>query len=658
MQTESTKTAPFRWQPPAELAASSNLRAFLDQLGLAGYKDLLAFADRDPDAFWAAVLAFADIRFYRPYDAICDLRAGLPWARWCVGGTTNVVLNCLDKHVEAGRGGAEAITWVAESGETRKWSYADLQRETCRVAAGLHRLGCREGDVVALYLPTVPEAVAAFLAVAKLGAVVLPLFSGFGAESVATRVTAAGARFILCAEGTRRRGKAVAMKPVIEQALPSMPGVERVIVLGERDAGPARDGERCISWDALVRGAPDRFPTTQVDAEAPLLVMYTSGTTGAPKGAVHSHCGFLAKMALDYIIFNDVKRSDRWLWMSDLGWFVVPAKIVAAFEAGASIVLAEGVPDYPASDRLLQILADQRVTVFGMSPTTGRMLRASVSGGRPKQDLSALRVVISGGEPWDTPTWEWVMQNMCRGVAPIMNHCGGTELGALVLCSILDPMDPGGFSGPAPGSGADIVDAEGRSLPPGEVGELVMRKASMGTTRGLWREPERYIESYWSRIPGMWVQGDLASRDERGTWYVHGRSDDTLKIAGKRMGPAEIETALLVGGDVVEAAAVGVPDAIKGSALVCVVVPKPGVDTAGLQERLKKLVVSKLGSSYAPKHVVLVEELPHNRTNKLVRRLVRNALLGEKPGDLSSIVNPEAVDRIRARWREAAQLSR
>jgi acetyl-CoA synthetase len=640
----------YRWHPTRELAEQSNLRAFLNTLGLASYQDLLALSNHDPDRFWRAVLDFADIRFFRPYDAISDLSRGLPWARWCVGGTTNVVLNVLDRHIEEGRGGATAITWVAETGGTRVWTYDELNRQTCRIAAGLDRLGCRSGDVVALYLPTVPEAVATLLAVAKLGAVVLPLFSGFGAESVATRVNAAGARFIVCADGTRRRGKTIAMKPVIDEAMAAMPSVAHVVVLESAGVACDFDAKHDVSWKDFLDGMPEHFPTKPVDAEAPLLIMYTSGTTGLPKGAVHTHCGFLAKMALDYIIFNDIKNTDRWLWMSDLGWFVVPAKIVGAFLAGASIVLAEGVPDYPASDRLLQIVSDQRVSVFGMSPTVARMLRAAVNGTAPRQDLSALRIIISGGEPWDTPTWEWVMQHMCHGVAPILNHCGGTELGALVLCSILDPMNPGGFSGPSPGTGADIVDAQGHSVGPGEVGELVMRNASMGTTRGLWRDPERYLESYWSRIPGVWVQGDLASRDELGIWYVHGRSDDTLKIAGKRMGPAEIETALLVSGEIIEAAAVAVADPIKGSALVCVVVPKPGLDLNALGERLKKVVVQKLGSSYAPREVLFVDELPKNRTNKLVRRLVRNALMDETPGDLSSIVNPEVVGRIRAGW--------
>lgn len=645
-----TDTDPYRWRPTRAMAEQSNLRAFLTTLGLTTYQQLLDLSNREPDRFWRAVLAFSDIRFFRPYDAICDLSRGLPWAQWCVGGTTNVVLNVLDRHIEEGRGAATAITWVAETGDTRIWSYDELNRQTCRIAAGLDRLACRSGDVVALYLPTVPEAVATLLAVAKIGAIVLPLFSGFGAESVAVRVNAAGARFIVCADGTRRRGKAIAMKPVIDQAMASMPGVERVVVLDSAGIACDLDARHDVGWSAFLEGMPEQFPTAQVDAEAPLLIMYTSGTTGLPKGAVHTHCGFLAKMALDYIVFNDVKRSDRWLWMSDLGWFVVPAKIVGAFLAGASIVLAEGVPDYPAPDRLLQIVSDQRVSVLGMSPTIARMLRAAVDGGAPRHDLAALRIIISGGEPWDTPTWEWVMQHMCRGTVPIMNHCGGTELGALVLCSILDPMNPGGFSGPSPGTGADIVDAQGNSLPPGEVGELVMRQASMGTTRGLWREPERYLEAYWSRMPGIWVQGDLASRDALGIWYVHGRSDDTLKIAGKRMGPAEIETALLVSGEIVEAAAVAVADPIKGSALVCVVVPKPGLDVQALGLRLKQVVEQKLGSSYAPRDILFVDELPKNRTNKLVRRLVRNALAGEPPGDISSIVNPEVVDHIRARW--------
>jgi acetyl-CoA synthetase len=640
--------AGFRWQPTDRQKSESRLAALLRQVGLKTFQELVGWSREHPDRFWASILEFAGIRFYRPYIRLCDLSQGVAWPRWCVGGTTNLVLNTLDRQMAAGRGAHPALLWVAEDGKTISWDYDRLQAETCRIAASLVKLGCKTGDSVALFMPILPETVAVFYAVAKIGAIALPLFSGFGADAVAARVNAGGARVIVTADGARRRGRTLPMKAVIDAARPAMPQLEHVVVLDAVGSGWERQpGD--LGWNEFLEGAPTDYPTAQLDAEAPLMVLYTSGTTGKPKGALHTHVGFLAKMSLDYNILNETGPDDRFIWMSDMGWLVGPAQIATTGMVGATLVLAEGVPDYPVNDRLLRLASDHGVTVFGLSPTLARMMKAGVDASEARIDMSSLRIVISGGEPWDLPTWEWTMDYMCCGVAPIMNHCGGTEIGALVVSSILDPMKPGGFSGPAPGTGADIVDAGGRSLLPGEIGELVMRQASMGTTKGLYKDNERYIESYWSRIPGMWVQGDMASRDADGIWYVHGRSDDTLKIAGKRCGPTEIEAALLSSGELNEACAVGVPDPVKGYALVCVVVARPDASLEGLPARLKAVVMAHLGASYAPKEVIAVEALPKNRTNKLVRRLVRNALSGQPLGDLSSIVNPEAVDPLRAR---------
>jgi acetyl-CoA synthetase len=638
----------YLWKPEQGLIDQSRLKAFLARMKVDSYGGLLAAAASDPETYWNRLIDFLDIRFYRPYEKVVDLSEGVAHARWCVGGTTNLVMNCVDKHVSEGRGDAEALIWISEEGAQRIWTYAELDRQVCRIASSLVRIGCRQGDVVALYMPIAPETVASFLAVAKIGCIALPLFSGFGADALATRANAAGAKFIVTADGARRRGKIVPMKPVVDAAVASMPTIRKVVVFNAVGSDCAWNAALDLSWDDFLDGAPTSYRTAELDAETPFMVLYTSGTTGLPKGAVHTHCGFMAKMGLDYNIFSDVQAGDRYLWMSDLGWFVVPAQIVFTGLVGATMVLPEGVPDYPADDRLLRIVSDAKVSIFGMSPTLARMLRKGWERAQGIYDFEALRVVISGGEPWDVPTWTWVMDVICRGKAPILNQCGGSEIGSLLLSSIIDPMRPGGFSGPAPGTGTDIVDQQGVSVPPGAVGDLVMRQPSIGTTRGLWRENERYLESYWRAIPGMWVQGDLASRDADGFWFVHGRSDDTLKIAGKRTGPAEIETALISTGDVAEAAAVGVPDAMKGSALVCVVVGKNGVARPDLNEKLKDEIVARLGRSFRPRDVIWVRELPRNRSNKILRRLVRSALTGAPTGDLSTVANPEALDELRA----------
>ena len=637
----------YLWRPSRELVEQSRLKAFLDFLGLSSYAELLKAASDDPERYWNALVSFLDIRFFKSYDRIVDLSRGIEHARWCVGGTTNIVLNCIDKHVEEGRGDAEALVWVGEDGNDRVWTYAELDRQVCRIAASLARIGCTKEDVIALYMPVAPETVACFLAVAKVGGTVLPLFSGFGIDAVATRANAAGAKFIITADAARRRGKIVPMKPVIDSAASSIPTLQKVIVLDAAGTDVDLDPQRDICWADFLRDAPESYPTAELDGETPFMILYTSGTTGLPKGAVHTHCGFMAKMGLDYNIFSDIQRGDRYLWMSDLGWFVIPAQIVFCGLAGTTMVLPEGVPDFPATDRLLRIVSDYRVNVFGVSPTLARMLRKGWNHDGPGYDFDALRVVISGGEPWDIPTWTWMMDTICRGKAPILNQCGGSEIGSLLLSSIIDPMRPGGFSGPAPGTGTDIVDQDGRSLAPGEIGDLVMRQPSIGTTRGLWGDEERYIESYWRKIPGMWVQGDLASRDTDGFWFVHGRSDDTLKIAGKRTGPAEIETVLISTGEILEAAAVGVPDEIKGSALVCVVVGKKGQPQPELEDRLKDEVVARLGRSFRPRDVIWVRELPKNRSNKVLRRVVRSALTGFPAGDLSTVANPESIEELR-----------
>ena len=336
------------------------------------------------------------------------------------------------------------------------------------------------------------------------------------------------------------------------------------------------------------------------------------------------------------------------MWMTDFGWLVGPLQVTAALLAGATCVLAEGTPDYPETGRLWRLVQDHQVSFLGCGPTLARMMMRYGNAEVSSYDLSSLRVAASTGEPWDRDSWMWIYENALRRRGPLMNYSGGTELGGLVATNVLFPLKPTSFSGAIPGTGADIVDPEGRSVASGEVGELVMRQACIGTTRGLWRDPQRYIENYWSRIPGLWVHGDWASRDADGSWFIHGRSDDTIKIAGKRTGPAEIEALLLATGRVSDAAAVAVPDPVRGSAVVCAVVPAPD-ETPGseLESVLSDAVASGLGGSFRPRQVLFVRDLPRTRNMKTMRRVIRAVLLNEGPGDLSALANPEAVDELR-----------
>ncbi|MGE0715107.1 MAG: AMP-binding protein [Alphaproteobacteria bacterium] len=567
--------------------------------------------------------------------------------RWCVGGTTNVALATVDRHGTGPRAGHPAIVWESETGEVRRWTHGELAAEVDRLSRGLTALGIGVGDPVGLYMPMLPETAAGFLALARIGAVILPLFSGFGAAAVADRLAAAGAVAILCADGFPRRGRHIAMKAEVDEAAEAVPTLRHVVVFRRSGEAVAMQPGRDRWWEALPTGAP--FATPALPADAPLLVAYTSGTTGRPKGTVHTHAGFLVKTLLDMSLVFDLKADDRLLWMTDIGWLVGPIQIVATAALGATLVMAEGTPDFPKPDRLWRLVADQGVSFLGMSPTIARLMARHGATGPAAHDLSSLRVAASTGEPWDETAWRWIFTNVLGGTRPLFNYTGGTEMGGILATNPLLPIRPASFTGPIPGTGADIVDEAGRPVPPLTVGELVMRDAPMGLTAGLWNDRERYLDGYWRRIPGIWVHGDWASRDADGYWYVHGRSDDTLKIAGKRTGPAEIEATLLATGLVSDAAVVALPDPIKGAAVACVVIAAPGVaEGPGLREDLSRAVVAAMGSAFRPALVLAVPDLPKTRNMKTMRRVVRAALTGAPPGDLSALVNPEAVPAIAA----------
>jgi acetyl-CoA synthetase len=359
---------------------------------------------------------------------------------------------------------------------------------------------------------------------------------------------------------------------------------------------------------------------------------------------VHTHCGLGIKIGQDARLSLDLKAGERMLWPTDFGWFGGTVTVLGCLSAGATLVIAEGAPTFPETGRLWRLIEKHRVTHFGTAPTLARLLRRDAETCLADFDLSSLRVIPSSGEAWDVESWSWVMRKVGGGRAPIMNFSGGTEMCAIVASNILFPQKPGSFNGPVPGVGGDIVRMDGTSVGVDEQGELVMRQACIGTTRGLWNDEERYLDSYWRQIPGLWVQGDLASRDQDGYWFLHGRSDDTMKVSGKRIGPTEIENAVIASGKVSEVAAVAVPDAIQGSAIICVAVAAPGVvATKELEVELRDRVAAVMGVSFRPRRVVFVPDLPKTRSMKVMRRVIRTTLTGLPSGDLSSLVNPEAI---------------
>ncbi len=635
------------WRPDADTIRRSRLKRFMDRHGLPTLETLMTRSTSEIAWFWEAVFEDLGIEFYEPYTQVVDLSRGIQWPRWCVGAKLNIVHNCLDKWIGTPTQNRVALRWEGEEGTTRLLSYRDLFREVNRCAAALRSAGLGKGDAIGLYMPMVPEIVIALLAIAKIGGIILPLFSGFGPRAIATRLADADAKAVFSADGLFRRGKSVPLKAVLDEALAGVPSIQKIIVCRRAGMDVPMLAGRDIWWDDFVADQPAQAPTERTEAENPLMLIYTSGTTGRPKGAVHTHCGFPIKAAQDMAHGFDLQEFDTLFWMTDMGWMMGPWEVFGALILGASMLLYDGAPDYPGVDRVWSLVERHGVTCLGVAPT---FIRAIMPNGEEpvlRHDLSSLRILGSTGEAWNPDPWMWFFETVGGSKLPIINYSGGTEIsGGIVVGNVLSPLKPCAFCGPPPGMAADVVDEAGHPLR-GAVGELVIRQPWIGMTRGFWKDPQRYLDTYWSRMPNVWVHGDFAAIDEDGLWYILGRSDDTIKVAGKRVGPAEIESVLVSHPAVVEAAAIGVPDEIKGQAVVAFAVLRSGFEAGqALQDELKKLVAKELGKPLAPKAVLFVADIPKTRNAKLMRRVIRAAYLGEPPGDLSALVNPDAVKEI------------
>jgi acetyl-CoA synthetase len=642
------------WRPAAADIEGTHLQRFMSQHGLASLDDLQRRSTTDIAWFTDAVLRYLDIRFQAPYHRVVDLARGPAWPRWCVGGQLNITLNCLDKYqTDPNQARRPAVIWEGEAGETRTLTYAELYESVNQCANLLRELGFGRGDAIGLYMPMVPEIVIALLAIVRIGGLVLPLFSGYGAGAIATRLNDAGARGLFTADGFFRRGQLVALKPVADEAAAQVPTLQAAIVV--RRAGnpvpmaPGRDHW----WHERVPGQATAAAPEPTGAEDPLMIIYTSGTTGRPKGAVHTHCGFPVKAAQDMAFGTDVHAGDRIYWITDMGWMMGPWLVFGSLLLGATLFVYDGAPDYAPPElgdgagRLWSMVERHHLTHLGVSPTLIRALSAHGEAPVRAHTLESLRLFASTGEPWNPGPWLWLFNTVGGGTRPIINYSGGTEVsGGIVMGNLLQPLKPCAFSGPCPGMAADVVDETGRSVR-GQVGELVVRAPWIGMTRGFWHDPERYQATYWSRFPGVWVHGDFAAVDEDGLWYILGRSDDTIKVAGKRLGPAEVESALVAHPAVVEAAVIGVPDELKGSAVVAFVVLAPGhVPSDALRDELLQQVATDLGKPLRPKDLRFVRDLPKTRNAKVMRRVIRAAYLGQPLGDTSALENAGALDDI------------
>ena len=636
------------WRPTPEHVDQANLTRFMKLHNIRTYEELMQKSTEDVSWFTDAVLTFLDIKFYEPYTKVVDLSRGIAWPKWCVDAKMNIVQNCLDKYIGTEVENQDALIWEGEDGSTRSMTYGELHREVNRAANGLRSLGLGLGDPIGLYMPMVPEISIALLAIAKIGGIILPLFSGFGVSAIVDRLGDADAKAIITVDGSIRRGKTIPMKSVADKAAEKIPSLEIMIVLklagNPTEMKPGQD----YWWSELIFDQSESAETEVTDAESPMMIIYTSGTTGLAKGAVHTHCGFPIKAAQDMAFGTDLKAGEVIYWMTDMGWMMGPWLVFGALLLGGTFFLYDGAPDYPGPGRLWEIVEKHKISILGVSPTLIRLLMTHGEDPVKPYDLSSLRYFASTGEPWNPDPWMWLFEKVGKKKVPIMNYSGGTEIsGGIVMGNPLLPLKACAFSGPCPGIDADVFDEDGKPVR-NRVGELVIKSPWIGMTRGFWKNPERYENTYWSRWDNTWVHGDFAAIDSDGLWYILGRSDDIIIVAGKRFGPAEAESVLVSHPAVVEAATIGVPHKIKLNELVVFCVLKPGtMPTENLREELKQSVAVAMGKPLTPREVLFVSDLPKTRNAKVMRRMIRAAYLGLDLGDTASLVNPESVEEIR-----------
>jgi acetyl-CoA synthetase len=635
------------WRPTPEVIERARLTKFMRAHGVASLEALQRRSVDDAEWYWDAVSTFLGFRWMNPYRRVLDTSRGIAFPRWFEGGLMNLSDNCVDRHVDEGGGEQPAIIWEAEDGHVRTLTYRELSSEVNRLSNVLKRLGVEPGDAVGLFLPMGPEAAIAIMAICRIGAIYSPSFSGYGAQAVSARLVDCHAKVLLTADGFPRRGQIVKMKETADEAAALSPSVRHLLVLRRLGREVPWTPGRDVWWHEAMARESAECAALPVEADRPCCITYTSGTTGKPKGVVLTQGGLQMKIGHDAAFFFDLGSSDRFFWLTDMGWVMGTILILGGLTNGATLVLFEGTPDYPKPDRLWAIAERHHVTVMGLSPTAVRALMPYGADWARQHELPHLRIFGSTGEPWNPEPYRWVFEHVGRSRVPIINYSGGTEIsGGIVTSFPIAPIKPCSFNGPAPGMAADVFGEDGKPVR-GQVGELVITRPWPGMTAGFWKDPDRYLETYWSRWPDVWVHGDWAYIDEDGFWFVTGRSDDTLKIAGKRVGPAEVESVLVSHPAVAESAAVGVPHEVKGEAVICFVVLRP--DTAPgekIRAELSDLVAHHMGKALKPERVLFVADLPKTRSAKIMRRVIRATYLGKDPGDLSSLDNPGAIKAI------------
>ncbi|MGH7916621.1 MAG: AMP-binding protein [Candidatus Binataceae bacterium] len=639
------------WFPRPEYIRGSHLERLMRAMGIAldvehpelAYAELYRRSVSESAAFWRHTLDEIGVEWFTPYTRLADTSAGKPWPRWFVNGKLNLAHNALDRHCNGPRAGQAALIWEGEDGAVVRLTYAELADETARAASALRRLGLGKGDRVGLFMPMVPETAIAALALARIGAIFVPIFSGYGADAAAVRLKDSAAKMLITTDGFYRRGQVVALEASARIAA-DRAGLKNVLVVRRMKHDAASRGPY---WDEIVAAESSTAAAEPMESMDPFMLIYTSGTTGRPKGTVHYHTGFPLKAAQDMAHLFDLRPGEVMFWFTDMGWMMGPWLIIGALTIGATVFLYEGAPDWPQPDRIWSMVERHRVTHLGISPTLVRALVPSGVEPLRRHDLGSLRILGSTGEVWSPEAYMWLFENAGRRQVPIINYSGGTEIsGGLLGCTVFRPIKPCGFNTAVPGIAAAALDEHGNPVVD-EVGELAVMNTWPGMTDGFWQDRARYLETYWSRFDNVWVHGDWARVDSDGDWLLLGRSDDTLKVAGKRLGPAEVESAAGRHPAVKEAAAIGVPDRTKGEVPVVFAVLLPEIAASSeLADEIANAVAQALGKPLRPHAVYFVSDLPKTRNAKVMRRVLRAVHMGQPPGDISALENPAALEHI------------
>ena len=616
-------------------------------------------AEADPESFWARQ-AEEGLEWFKPFDAV--LEWDHPFARWFVGGTTNACYNAVDRHQHE-RADKLAIIWEAEDGNQRRTiSYGDLFVDVQRFANVLKSLGVRSGDRVTICLPMVPELAVAMLACARIGAVHTVIFSGFSAASIRERVSDSGSRVVITADGGYRRGRGIELKKTIDEALSGLDSVRHVVVLQRTRHEIAMSGPRDKFWDDLVGAAPDACPAVPLESSHPLFILYTSGTTGKPKGVLHGTGGYLTHVHSTFGWAFGAGDNDVYFCTADIGWVTGHSYVVyGPLMHGITSVMYEGAPDHPGPSRMWQLIRDHAVTIFYTTPTLLRMLMRfdgpEEDGGRHDggpSGLDTLRLLGTVGEPINPEVWRWYHERVGRGRCPVIDTWWQTETGGMLISPLPAIEDtipkPGSAARPVPGIEIDVLDDEGNPIPVGTKGQLVVRKPWPGMLMTLWGDDARYKEAYWKRYPGLYHPGDYARIDEDGYVWLLGRADDVLKVAGHRIGTAELEGCVVSHDEVAESAVCGVPDEVRGQSIVVFAVPRSGVPETGhdhLASEIVKKIRSEVGSIATPGAVYVVPRLPKTRSGKIMRRLLKSLAVGDEVGDTSTLEDADVIGEIR-----------